>query len=64
MTRPFVKCPGVGTKTVFLRDVPLEDRLDALSLALRTASEDEARKMLELVLDPGDAGGRVEERAA
>ena len=51
---------GVGSQTVRLRDIPLDVRLHALTIASRDAkTESEALHMLRLVLDPGDAGGRI-----
>ena len=41
-----------------LADVPLEDRLAALTRC-EAKTEREAIRLLRLALDPGDAGGRI-----
>ena len=52
--------PGVGNKLIRLADIPLDQRLRALSRALRTAKTDqEALRLLMLAVDPKNAGGRI-----
>jgi hypothetical protein len=49
-----------GNTTIRLADIPLDQRLTALTEALRhTTTEQEAIKLLHLALEPGDAGGRI-----
>ncbi len=55
-----IRSAGVGSKTVRLADVPLEARLKALDEVIGTAkTRREATRLLRLVLEPGDAGGRI-----
>lgn len=49
---------GVGTTTIRLADIPLEQRLQALTKC-EAKTEHEAIRLLHLALDPGDAGGRI-----
>lgn len=49
-----------GDTLIRLKDLPLEKRLAALTRALREAKTGrEAQRMLEVVLDPQAAGGRI-----
>jgi hypothetical protein len=50
-----------GTKLVRLRDVPLAERQRAYHHLVRTSvvSPEEAEALLDLIIDPGDKGGRV-----
>lgn len=50
-----------GVYTVRLKDIPLSVRLSALSMQLRYVDGEEAQKLLDVVLFPGDKGGRVAE---
>lgn len=60
MTMATITKPGVGDTTVRLADVPLTERLNALTLALRQAAdEDEALLIMALALDPGDLEARI-----
>jgi hypothetical protein len=43
---------------VRLEDVPLEERLRALTHC-EAKTEQEAIRLLRIALDPGDAGGRI-----
>lgn len=54
---------GVGTTTIRLADIPLADRLHALTKC-EAKTEAEAIRLLRIALDPGDAGGRVAMDAA
>ena len=49
---------GVGSQTVRLADIPLADRLHALTQC-EAKTEDEATRLRRIALDPGDAGGRI-----
>lgn len=48
-----------GSKLVRLRDVPLRLRQRAYHKLVRDLSPDEAETLLDLIIDPGDKGGRI-----
>jgi len=53
---------GVGDTLVRLSECSLEERLDAYQRLLRYGeikTPEEAERMLAMVLDPGDRGGRI-----
>lgn len=53
---------GVGNRTVRLRDIPLEQRLLAISYLARRElikSANERAKLIAIAIAPGDLGGRV-----
>ena len=59
-TKPNIRPTGVGTQTVRLRDVdPDALRLAAARLIEQAKDEHEVHRLLQLQLDPGDAGGRI-----
>jgi hypothetical protein len=57
--------PGCGNRLVRLRDLSFEDRRAGLEALLRGAcgglGMNDAARILHLVVDPGDASGRIEE---
>mgnify|MGYP007132576014 CR=1 FL=1 len=49
-----------GERTVLLRDLPLEQRLQAYAhLMSQGLTPEEAQELLAVVLEPEDKGGRV-----
>ena len=55
---PTAKPQPTGTRTIRLADIPLSVRLRALT-KVDAKDEDEAIKLLNLALDPGDRSGRI-----
>lgn len=50
-----------GTKLVRLRELPLEERTKGYAKLVRNGdlTPEEAERLLTVVIDPGDVGGRI-----
>ena len=58
--KPNIRPAGVGSQTVRLADIPLEQRRKAaLKLMNEAKDTSEYARLFELVYAPGDAGGRI-----